>query len=112
MKTPVLYRCTAGDKNANLTAAERQAAAQAGDFSKFAVVPIHDFFVLAFEEDGIGVPMQVVATKINAKTSDDLPKPFNLVRVENVVTAMDPSEVKAIKKFIAEQQRQGKGYRT
>jgi hypothetical protein len=77
-----LWRVTAGDKNAGITAEERAARLQAGDPTAFGVDPIHRFFVIdAHDDDGMGA-IRAAWGRLGAKSSDDLPRPFTMERVD------------------------------
>lgn len=98
----VLYRVTAGDKNIadRAAAADRLRAASSGgvelspgeaDALAKRLEPQfeHVFYVVAKEGlDEFPKAMSVAMTCLGAKTSDDLPRPFNMERVDDVLLAV------------------------
>ena len=80
-KPMALYLVTAGDRNADKTPEEKLAMAKRGE--NIGTDPIHHFYVVV-EEDmaSFGKAMSAVFHKFGAKTSDDLPRPFNMKRVD------------------------------
>lgn len=98
-KTWALFRVTAGDKNAERRKELKEKIAQeiggtgiTKELAQELVMvmntnPVHDFYV-AVPDDGFGtaaIAVEWAWEKLGAKTSDDLPKPFNLVRVTEEV---------------------------
>lgn len=97
-----LYRVTAGDKNAadRVAAADRLRAASSGRVElapgeadalakRLEFQPEHVFYVVA--KGGLGeFPKAMAAAweRLGAKSSDDLPKPFNMERVDDVLLAV------------------------
>lgn len=92
MKTWVMFRVTAGDNNAarrkDLSERFRENPTQENGKALANVMltdPLHDFYVVAPDDGMMAKALAVAWEKLGAKTSDDLPKPFNMERVSNEV---------------------------
>lgn len=97
-----LYRVTAGDKNAadRAAAADRLRAASSGRVElapgeadalarRLDLQFEHVFYVVAKEGlDEFPKAMAAAWARLGAKTSDDLPRPFNIERVDDVLLAV------------------------
>lgn len=86
-KTWSMFRCTAGDKNdpdGKRSLEERELVARRGEAGE----PIHDFIVVV-PDDGISAPIIAAWKRLGCTNSDQLPKPFNLVKVDGEVIVAD-----------------------
>lgn len=79
MKTWAIFEVHAGDKRAGWTREQRIKAAQRG--GDLGPDPVHHFYIMAPDAFELGVVMAPAFKKFNARTSDDLPKPFDLQRI-------------------------------
>lgn len=83
MKTTwAIFRILAGDKRAGWTREQKFEAVKRGE-DALSTDPVHDFYVVAEDDLALmGVAMAPVFKKFGARSSDDLPKPFSMERVE------------------------------
>ncbi len=78
-----LYHVLSGNKRSPMTQEEKVAAVIAGlDISP---LPLHDFYVVA--KDFMGA-IKAVGKKLEAKSSEDFPKPFTMDRIDREIVVV------------------------
>ena len=71
----------------SITTEERIAAAVKGRIIERE--PLYDFYIVVPSSAGIDTPIQIAWTRLGARSSSDLPKPFELLRIETEVLVGD-----------------------